>query len=71
MKCQALKAKQDSSLWSSAKHPTGFSKINDSVKSSLKKWIISHTLVIHFTIANDYVTVKFDYGNGVANTELL
>ena len=53
MKLQALKAKQDFSFWSSAKHRKIFSKIDDSVKYYLQKWVISHPRVIQFPIAND------------------
>ena len=35
-------------------------KINDTVNSSLLKWIISHTYVIPYPISNDYIRVKFD-----------
>ena len=55
---------------SSVKNCKGLSKINDSVKSSLQKWIISHPHVIISTIKNDYITVKFDDGNRVVKTEL-
>ena len=34
--------------------------MNDSVKSSLQKWIISHPPVIQFTIENYYIKVKVD-----------
>ena len=65
-----LKYKQDCLFCSSEKRRKIFAKINDSVKSSLKKWIISHPHVIKYSIANDYISVKFDYGNGRVNTEL-
>ena len=68
MKRQELKAKQDCSFWPSAKLHKWFSKINDSVKSSLKKWKISHPRVILSPIINDYITVKFDDGNGGVKT---
>ena len=45
-------------------------KIDDSVKYSLQKWIITHTYVIQYPIANDYTTVNFDSGNGGANNEI-
>ena len=70
MKRRSLKSKQYFSFWSSAKHRKGFSKINDSVKSSLQKWIISHPHVIQYAITNDYITVKFDDGNGGVKTEI-
>ena len=60
MKPRALKAKDDFSFWSSAKLCKEFSKINDTFKSELQKWIISHPHVIPYPIANDYITVKFD-----------
>ena len=63
-------AKQDCSFLSSTKFHKLFSKINDSVKSSLQKWIIPHPHVIKYPVANDYITVKFDDVNGVVNTEL-
>ena len=52
MKWQALKAKVYLRIF----------KINDSFKSSLQKWIISHPYVIQYPIENDYITVKFDDG---------
>ena len=61
---QALKAKQDFSFWLSAKHRKIFSKINDGIKSSLQKWVISHPCVIQYHIENDYITVNFDDRNG-------
>ena len=70
MKRQELKDKDDCSYWSSAKLCKGFSKINDSVKSSLQKWIISHPPVIQFTIENYYIKVKVDGENGGAKIEL-
>ena len=70
MKLRALEAKDDCSFWSSAKCPKGFSKINDSVKSSLQKRIISHPLLIQSTIENDWVTVKFYNGIIGVKTEL-
>ena len=54
----ALKYKQDCLFCSSEKRREGFAKINDSVKSSLKKWIISHPQVIQYPITNDYIKVK-------------
>ena len=45
-------------------------KINDSVEYFLQKWIISHPHVIPFPIANEYIAVKFDYGNGGVKTGL-
>ena len=47
-----------------------FSKINDSVKYSLQKWIIYHSHLIKYPIVNDYIAVKFDDGNGGVKTEL-
>ena len=44
--------------------------INDSVKSYLQTWIISHPHVIKYPIANDYSTVNFNDGNGGTKTEL-
>ena len=70
MKRWALKAKQDRSFWSSAKHHKGLSKINDIVKSSLQKCILFHRNVIKDTILNDHIAVNFDDVNGVMKTEL-
>ena len=44
--------------------------MNDIVNSCLQRWIISHPHVIQSPIANYYITVKFDDGNGGVNTEL-
>ena len=60
MKRRALKAKDDCSFWSSGKRRKGFSKINNSVKYSLQRWIIYHPRIIQYPIENDYITVKFD-----------
>ena len=57
-----MKAKQDCSLWSSEKRRKLFSKINDSVKYSLQKWITYHQYVIKYPISNDYITAKFYNG---------
>ena len=46
-------AKQDCLFWSSAKLCILFSKINDSVKSFLKKWILYHPRVIQSPIGSD------------------
>ena len=70
IKWWALKAKFDCSFWSSTKRCKGFKKINDSVKSSLQKWIIYHPQIIQPPIANDYITVNFDDGIIGVNTEL-
>ena len=70
MKRRALTAKNDFSFWSSAKCCKLFSKIDDSVKSSLQKWITSHPHVIQSPISNDYITVKFDDVIRVVKTEL-
>ena len=70
MKRQALKSKQGCFFWPSDKRRKGFSKINDSVKSSLHKWIISHPRVIQSTIGNYCINVKFDDRNVVVKTEL-
>ena len=70
MKWRALKARYDCSFLSSAKRCEQFSKINNSVKSSLQKWIISHPRVIQSTISNDYITFKFDDVIIGVNTEL-
>ena len=47
-----------------------FWKINDSVKSSLQKWIISYPRTVQSHIVNYYIKVNFDDGNGVVKTEL-
>ena len=60
MKFRALEAKDDCSFWSSGKRRKGFSKINNSVNSSLQRWIIYHPRIIQYPIENDYITVKFD-----------
>ena len=52
MKRRALKDKDGCSFWLSEKHRKGFSKINDSVKSSLQKWMESHQHVIKYPIKN-------------------
>ena len=70
MKWQALKAKDDCSFWSSAKLCKGLSKINDSSKSSLRKWIIYHPYVIKYHIKNDCIVVKFYDIIRRVNTEL-
>ena len=48
----------------------GFSEINDSVNSSLQKWIIFLPHVIQSNIENDYITVNFDDGNGGVKNEI-
>ena len=68
MKRRALKDIQGCSFWSYVKRYKVFSKINDSVKSCLYKWIISTPRVILYTILNDYISVKSDNGNGWVNT---
>ena len=70
MKRWALKAKQDCSFWSSEKCRKGFSKINYSVKFALQKWIIYHPHVIQYTIANDYIKVRFYDGHVGVKTKL-
>ena len=70
MKRRALKAKQDFSFWLSAKSRKYCSKINNSVKSALQKWIISHPHVIKSTIEYNYITVKLDDGYRPVNTEV-
>ena len=52
MKRRALKDKDGCSFWLSEKHRKGFSKINDSVKSSLQKCMESHQHVIKYPIKN-------------------
>ena len=66
----ALKYKYDCSCWSSTKRCKGFSKINDTVKYELQKGVISYTHVIISPIANDYITINFDYLITGVNTEL-
>ena len=68
MKLRALKSKDDCSCWSSEKRLKEFSKINDSVMSSLQNWMISHLHVMQYLIANDYITVKFVDGIRWVNT---
>ena len=70
MKRRSLKAKDDCLFWSSAKHRKEFSKINDSVNSSLRKWIIYHPRLIKYPIGNYYITVKFDDEIRGVNTEV-
>ena len=70
MKQRALKSKDDCSFWSSAKRRRQFSKINDSVKSSIQNEIISHPSVIKSPIEIYYIAVKFDDGIRGVNTEL-
>ena len=62
-----MKSKQDCSFWSSKKCRKWFSKINESVNSSLYKWVISHPNVIQSNISNGQITVKFDDENGGEN----
>ena len=69
MKRQALNAQQDCSFWLYATCCEAFLKTNDSVKSSLQKWIIYNSYVIQSTIANDYIKVKFDDRNRGLKTE--
>ena len=57
-------------IFSSAKCSKGFSKLNDSVKSSLQKCIIYHPCVIQSPIENYYITVKSDDGIIVVQTEI-
>ena len=47
-----------------------FSKINDSVKSVLQKWIIFSPHLIHCTIVNNNIKVKLYDGNRVDKTEI-
>ena len=47
-----------------------FSKINDSVKSVLQKWIIFSPHLIHCPIANNNIKVKLYDGNRVEKTEI-
>ena len=63
IKWRELKSEQDYLFWSSAKLCKGFSKINDSVNSSLQKWIISHPNLINYYTANGYINVKIDDRN--------
>ena len=70
MKRRALNAKDDFSFWSSEMFCKGFKKINDSAKSSLKKWIISRPNIIQYHIRNDYIKVNFDAVIRGVNTEL-
>ena len=70
IKRRALKEKQYCLFWSSEKRNKGFSRISDGVESSLHKWIISHPHVIKYPIANDYIKVRFDDGNGGVNIDL-
>ena len=70
MKWRALKAQKDCLFWSPVKHHKLFSKISDSVKSFLQKWVISHPHIIRYPIANDDITVQFYDVNRVVNTEL-
>ena len=70
MKRRALKSNDNSSFWSSAKRHKVFTKIDNSVKSSLQKWIIYHTHLIQSPIKNYYVTVKFDDGIRIVKIEL-
>ena len=67
MKRRGLKAKQDCSFWSSIKCRKILSKINNSVKSYVKKRIISYPHVIKYPIKNDYIAVNIDNGNGGVN----
>ena len=46
------------------------SEFNDIVGYSLQKWIIPHPQMIQSPIANYYITVKLDGGNGGMDTEL-
>ena len=70
MKWHALKSIDDCLCLPSAKGRKLFTKIYDSFKSSLQKWIIYHPYVIQYPIANYYITVKFDDGIRAVNTEL-
>ena len=60
MKRRALKSNDNSSFWSSAKRHKVFTKIDNSVKSSLQKWIIYHPRIIKYPIKNDYLKVNLD-----------
>ena len=57
-----MKAKEDCLFCSSAKFCKGFSKIDNSVKPFLQKWIIYHPHVIQSPIAKYYITIRFDDG---------
>ena len=57
-------------IFLSSKSSKGFSNINDSVKSSLQKWIISHPHAINYNIGNNYITFKFDDRVRGVKTEL-
>ena len=70
MKRRALQSKKYCSFWSSAKWRKYFSCINIIIKSDLKKWIISHPHVIQYHIANNYIKMKSNNGNGGLKTEL-
>ena len=70
MKPRALKAKDGCSFWSYAKRPKRLSKINDSAKYFLQKWIISHPHVNQYVIVNVYSTVTFDNRIRGIKTEL-
>ena len=71
MKWQARQAKQECYFWSSSEPHEGFSKINDSVKYLIQKWIISHPHVIQSPIVNNYIAVNVYYEIRGVNTELL
>ena len=70
IKWQALKAKYYRSFWSSAKCRKGFSKINDTVKSELQKWIIYCPHVIPYSMENYFIPLNFDNGITGVKTEL-
>ena len=70
MKRRTLKTKDDCSFWSYEKRRKGFSIINYIVKSSLQKWITSHTHEIKYPIEKYYITVKCDDIIRVLKTEL-
>ena len=70
MKLMVLKAIKYCYFWSSEKRRQGFSNINDSVKYSLQKQILSYPYLINYPISNEHVKVMLDDINVEAKYKL-
>ena len=70
LKQRALKVRKDRTFRSSVKYCKSFSNVDNSVKSALNKWILSHLHINQSPITNYDIQVKLYDGNGETETEL-